>query len=756
MRIRYYLFMVVLLSFNQFVLAQKSKVKISGLSQTEFDQSKRMINVPFELKGIEEGNLYEISLSAKRGDETLNVKTVDGQTKDLNNGAYQIAWDQYADGYTFDDDISFQIEASLSTPYQISQKKHLIKSLVFPGLGDYKLRNKKHYIIYGFAAYASIYGSYYFNKAAATNYDAYLNSYDVDQSEQLYTRSKRQQLFSRILSLTAGIIWTADIVALHKHYKKTSKNLNPSTSRYYSILANRKYSVNTEPIAINSKDSSQLYYESALSFFNERNYRQASNFIELASELRIRPEVKEDISDLKFSLDSMYSVIREYEQLLAQGDELYTDGKYIEAIEVYQAAKVLQSHESRPDIKIEKVNQAIALQNKESRYDELISKADQLFQNKKYNEARVFYAQAIDLFNRNHPISQINRIQVIEDEIAEQKAEERQRQEQAKLDAQYREKIRLADAAFNSQKYLLALDYYDEALVIKRDESKPKQRKDLIIKILAKAEDKEYKQKVSTYAVIVGIEDYRNGANADALGLAIHEGYDVNGVMLNLRYTENDAFRFQSFLQSARGGFTPEENIVFLTENEASHRNIMFSLNNMMYKAKENDRVIFYFSGHGSKSGLCPYEYLGEDDNSITKRDIELAFQKTKAKYQLLIADACYSGNLKASKGGIDVDVETFDESLLASSGGYAVIQSSGNYETSLEDDQLKQGVFSYFLLKGLKGEANRNGDKIVTIQELFNYIKVKVPAYCKKKAHSQHPQLDGDYDPDMPMSIIK
>ena len=78
---------------------------------------------------------------------------------------------------------------------------------------------------------------------------------------------------------------------------------------------------------------------------------------------------------------------------------------------------------------------------------------------------------------------------------------------------------------------------------------------------------------------------------------------------------------------------------------------------------------------------------------------------------------------------------------------------SSKGEEYSLEDGGLRSGVFSYFLIRGLKGEANSNGDHIITIAELFNFVKTTVSIYTGKV---QTPTLTGDFDANMPVAFIR
>ena len=76
---------------------------------------------------------------------------------------------------------------------------------------------------------------------------------------------------------------------------------------------------------------------------------------------------------------------------------------------------------------------------------------------------------------------------------------------------------------------------------------------------------------------------------------------------------------------------------------------------------------------------------------------------------------------------------------------------SSKSEELSLEDHGLRQGVFTYYLLQGMKGGADRNGDYLISIRELYNFVYGKVRDYT---AGAQTPVLTGNFDDDMPVSL--
>ena len=78
-----------------------------------------------------------------------------------------------------------------------------------------------------------------------------------------------------------------------------------------------------------------------------------------------------------------------------------------------------------------------------------------------------------------------------------------------------------------------------------------------------------------------------------------------------------------------------------------------------------------------------------------------------------------------------------------------AVMMSCQGDETSMELGSLQQGLFTYYLMEGLGGAANNDGNKYVTIQELYYYVyhKVKDRAAQCRPPHKQTPELFGKFD---------
>jgi hypothetical protein len=220
-----------------------------------------------------------------------------------------------------------------------------------------------------------------------------------------------------------------------------------------------------------------------------------------------------------------------------------------------------------------------------------------------------------------------------------------------------------------------------------------------------------------------------------------------------LRYTDDDAYRFYAFLKSPEGGALPDDQIEILIDEVATHEGITTAITDLFGRAGPNDLIIFYFSGHGLNGSFLPIDFDGYN-NKLTHEEVATLFNQCKAKYKLCLADACHSGSLFAMRSAEPEPIlNQYYASLAKSIAGTALIMSSKGDETSLESAGLRQGVFSHFLIRGLKGEADLNKDKIVSVQELYNFVYANVRDYTGNR---QSPVLKGSYDPAMPVSVTR
>jgi hypothetical protein len=220
-----------------------------------------------------------------------------------------------------------------------------------------------------------------------------------------------------------------------------------------------------------------------------------------------------------------------------------------------------------------------------------------------------------------------------------------------------------------------------------------------------------------------------------------------------LRFPDDDAYRLFAFLKSPQGGSVPDERVRVLIDEDATRQNILTAMQELFLRAGPNDLVILYFSGHGLPGAFLPIDYDGVN-NTLTHQEIKRMLDQSPAGYKLCLADACHSGGLLAARGGTLPNLLTkYYENLASTRHGTALIMSSKAEETSLESSGLRQGVFSHFLLRGMKGEADRDGDGVVRVQELYQYITRQVQDYTGQQ---QSPVIQGDYDQRMPVSVLR
>ncbi|WP_080054493.1 caspase family protein [Spirosoma aerolatum] len=232
-----------------------------------------------------------------------------------------------------------------------------------------------------------------------------------------------------------------------------------------------------------------------------------------------------------------------------------------------------------------------------------------------------------------------------------------------------------------------------------------------------------------TYAVVVGVADYQNLSN--------NQG--------DLRYADDDAQLVTRFLKSPQGGSVSSDHIVTLTNSQATHANILEALR-IFERARPSDRVIFHFSGHGDGGVFYPYDAPKEQ---LLHQELKAAFRRSAAKTKIVWADACLSGSLKRRnpQPQSSQSYTHFNDPKL----NIVVMTSSRYNQNSAETSRLRQGVFTYFLIKGAQGEADVDQDRIVTVQEHYEYVRKQVAALTRNR---QIPTIYGHFSNTMP--IIK
>jgi len=237
--------------------------------------------------------------------------------------------------------------------------------------------------------------------------------------------------------------------------------------------------------------------------------------------------------------------------------------------------------------------------------------------------------------------------------------------------------------------------------------------------------------KVNVWAMIIGIGSYNH--------------------MQPLKYTDDDAYKVYAFLKSPEGGAVVDKQIQLLIDENASKENILKGLQFLVDNADDNDVIFIYYAGHGLNGAFVPYDYDGYNNLLMHKTMLGI-LDKSRAKHKLVVVDACHAGSMVAQRYPFKSMLEQYYKDFEKAHGGTALILSSKYDENSLEYTGMRQGVFSFYLIKGLGGDADYDKNGIVTVRELFDYVYLNVRKYTN---NTQTPVLSGDFDPKMPVSVV-
>lgn len=213
---------------------------------------------------------------------------------------------------------------------------------------------------------------------------------------------------------------------------------------------------------------------------------------------------------------------------------------------------------------------------------------------------------------------------------------------------------------------------------------------------------------------------------------------DYPGLKMDLRTCANDANTIRWVYQENK-----KAESVTLMNSKATIANILAALEQQFMKASSEDAIIFFFSGHGSPGSFVCYDGL------LDYSRIKKIMAKSKAKYKMVFADACFSGKMTERRGGSSGS-RTPNQPAPAEDVNDTEVMfflSSRPSETSLEFSNMKNSLFTSYLQRGLRGGADTNKDRIITAIEIFLYVQRHVVDMSRDR---QHPVMWGKFDDNM------
>ena len=251
-----------------------------------------------------------------------------------------------------------------------------------------------------------------------------------------------------------------------------------------------------------------------------------------------------------------------------------------------------------------------------------------------------------------------------------------------------------------------------------------------------RSRDQAARSESRLFAVIIGIANYQKGR------------------MPRLPYADSDALEFAKYIQTARTGAALSENVFLLVNEAATAKRIREALETVLNRAGPRDTVSIFVSAHGltesagaQEGFLMAYDsdpqemqvtaYRLSELNSLVRR------RSPNIGKILLYADICRAGSFHNAPNLIQTALQQQLESPGARLA--AVVAGSSSQPSQTTTVEGGHSIFSYYLVRGLNGEAGKDPDGHVTMDELFAYVRARVMDETRRK---QQPKKFGELPP--------
>ena len=258
------------------------------------------------------------------------------------------------------------------------------------------------------------------------------------------------------------------------------------------------------------------------------------------------------------------------------------------------------------------------------------------------------------------------------------------------------------------------------------------------------------KKQEKVFGVVIGINKYKN--------------------FPSLKYAVNDAREFYRYLTEVNQ--VPKDHVWLILDEEATLDKFRSTLGTVLRRsAGKDDTVIIFLAGHGAteqdpsspdgdglEKYILPYNADPKDlyASALPMSEVARIFQRISSERLVFIGDTCYSGasgGRTIFAGGTRANVSGAFLERLSQGKGRVIITASDANEVSAEKDELKHGVFTYYFLEGLRGKADLDKDGVITVDELYRYVSMKVPPAT---GQNQHPVMKGETTGQIVLGVVK
>ena len=237
-------------------------------------------------------------------------------------------------------------------------------------------------------------------------------------------------------------------------------------------------------------------------------------------------------------------------------------------------------------------------------------------------------------------------------------------------------------------------------------------------------------------ALIVGIQDYSSAPKAT--------------------FASSDAKWFREYATNVFG--VTEGNIKSLIGKDANFIQTQKAISKWLpskIKANQSELIIF-FAGHGlsTPDGKELYLLVHDSDTDLLSRTAILRSElfkdinKLKPKSVTLFLDTCYSGTSRDDKSLLASarPIRIVSKDVSNRPNNFTIFSAAKLDQISSGFKEVKHGIFSYYLMKGLEGKADANNDRKITNGELHVYLDQYISQKALQLGRKQNPDLAGDH----------
>jgi hypothetical protein len=222
--------LIIIVLFLIFSLSSFSQGFLISSMKLNFDGKQLHISYDVINKNQSDQFYVWVEIEKKNG-ESISVKALSGDVGEMiKSGTNKhITWVPGNDSVFLDEEVFVEVKAERYIKL-FNKGSAILKSTVFPGLGQTKISNGKPWWLTGVAAYGALAGGFIVHKKYLNTYDSYRIEEDPASRSDLLDQAQNQMNLSTALIVSGAAVWAANIfwVALTPNKYQPLKNLNLS------------------------------------------------------------------------------------------------------------------------------------------------------------------------------------------------------------------------------------------------------------------------------------------------------------------------------------------------------------------------------------------------------------------------------------------------------------------------------------------------------------------------------------------------